>query len=91
MNGNHHVSALETMLGLLNAQAWELRCQIVIHKAEKHATMRRGATQVVARELPDGQIELMYEVALHEVTRQQLAPELAAKRALEILRRCLEM
>jgi hypothetical protein len=79
------------MLGLLNAEPWNVRSQIAIHKAEKHVTMRRGATQVVARELPDGQIELLYEVALHEVIRQQLVPELAAKRALEILRRCTEL
>jgi len=85
------MSALESMLGLLNAEPWSVRCQIAIHKAEKHITMHRGATQVVARELPDGQIELLYEVALHEVTRERLAPQLAAKRALEILRRCTEL
>ena len=85
------MTALDLMLGLLNAQPWAVRRQIAIHQAEKHVTMHRGATQVVARELPDGQIELLYEVALHQATREHLVPELAAKRALEILRRCTEL
>ena len=85
------MSPLEIMLGLLNVQPWAVRCKYVIERAEKHVTIQSGARQFVARELDGGQIELLYEVALHEVTRERLAPEAAAMRVLEILQRRTEL
>jgi hypothetical protein len=85
------MDALKIMTGLLNAQPWPVRCKYIIHIEEKHVTIQAGAKQFVARELDGGQVELLYEIALHEANRERLFPELAAKRVLEILQRGTEL
>jgi hypothetical protein len=66
---------MNEMLELLDPVA--LRCTVKV-SGDSSALIERGDMQAVAREMEDGLIEVRYEHALHEVTRERCEPATAA-------------
>jgi hypothetical protein len=79
------MSPLNEMLGFLDPVG--LRCKVKFPSDSSVIIDGEGGMQVVARELPDGLIEVAYEHALHEVTRERCAPATAARLLRAVLSR----
>ncbi len=81
------MGALDVMLSLLAAQPWSMRCRFTLRHNDRGVTVYCGAMQATARAVAEGQIEVVYEHALHEATRERVSPEVAARLLLAILQR----
>ena len=78
---------LDEILDFLNSQPWPVRSSFSITRNEMSLTIMRGVMQVIARDCTDGIVEVIYEHALHEVTRENVTPSVAARLILAILKR----
>ena len=50
----------------------------IIRRSGPSAVFRRGGMEAVAREVENGLIEVIYEHAPHEITRERVSPKVAA-------------
>jgi hypothetical protein len=81
------MGAIEVVLDILAAQPWSVRSRFIVRRESRHATVQRGALHASIRELDGGAVEVIYEHALHAVTRERVAPEVAAQLLLAVLQR----
>jgi hypothetical protein len=81
------VGALDRLLGVLESQPCAVRRRFAIRSDGHRATIQRGSMQAVVHDLGDGTIEVAYEHALHETTRELLTPEIAARLLLAVIQR----
>jgi hypothetical protein len=81
------MAALDRVLGLLEAQPWSVRCRFTVRREERRLTVQRGSMHAVAREVAGGQVEVVYEHALHEATRERVSPEVAVRLLLAVVGR----
>ena len=78
---------LDTVLRILESQPWAVRCRFTIRRDGRSATIYKGKVDVVVREMKDGEIEVIYEHAIHEITRERVSPEVAARLLLALIKR----
>ena len=78
---------LDALLNVLESQTWKERCRFTIQRDGRSATIHKRETCVVVRELKDGSIEVLYEHAIHEVTRERVSPVVAARLLLAVIER----
>ncbi len=70
---------MDELLAVLNVAQWPRCYQCKVTGSDRGATFQRGGMQAVAAEVADGLIEVVYEHALHEVTRERCTPAQAAR------------
>jgi hypothetical protein len=81
------MGALDRVLGFLDAQPWSVRSRFTVCRSGTGVTVQRGGMQASAREMGDGRVEVLYEHALHEATREHVSPEVASGLLLAVLQR----
>src|SRR5262245_57235202 len=72
-------SSMDELLAVLDVAGWPRCYQCKVMRSDRRATFQRGGIQVGAAELADGMIEVVYEHAVHEITRERCSPALAAR------------
>ncbi len=78
---------LDEILEFLNSQPWPVRSSFSITRNEMSLTIVRGVMQVIARDCNNGTIEVIYQHALHEITRENVVPSVASRLILSVLQR----
>lgn len=81
------MGTLDVVIDALEAQPSSVRCHVTIRRDGQRATIQRGGMQAVVRELDNSAVEVIYEHALHEVTRERVTPGVAARLLLAIIQR----
>jgi len=81
------MTALDMALADLESQPWGVRCRFEIRREGGRATIHCGGMQIGVSDLVDGRVEVIYEHALHEVTREQLQPAVAGQLLLALVQR----
>lgn len=81
------MGALDRVLGLLGAQPRPVRSRFTLRRDGTGVVVQRGGMQAVAREIGNGQVEVLYEHALHETTWERVSPEVAARLLLAVMQR----
>lgn len=80
------LNPLAEMLALWQALPWpDRQCEIRVGGAG--VTLQRGAMQVVAWNANDDLVEVIYEHALHQTTRERVLPAVAVRLVLAVFRR----
>lgn len=86
MTGSAPTNPLAEMLALWHALPWpERQCAIRIGGAG--VTLQRGGMQVGAWSADGGLVEIVYEHALHQTSRERVAPAVAVRLVRAVLGR----
>jgi hypothetical protein len=82
-------SALDAVLGALESQPWPLQSRFTVRRDGPCAAFlcNRSGAQTIVRELDHGELEVIYEHALHAVTHKTVSQEAAVRLLLAILAR----
>ncbi|HEV3081030.1 MAG TPA: hypothetical protein VGY66_14710 [Gemmataceae bacterium] len=81
------LTPLDKVLGALELQPWSVRSRVAIRRHDNRATVHRGGMQISVSELKDGLVAVTYEHAMHEVTRERLPPDAAARLLVALVQR----
>ena len=81
------MGSLDAVLGLLESQPWPVRCRFTARRTGRRATVaiHRAGNQVGLLEHDDGTVEVVYEHALHQVTRERVSAGVATQLVLALV------
>jgi hypothetical protein len=71
--------SMDELLAVLGVAQWPRCNQCKVMRSDRGVIFQRGGMQAVAVEVANRLIEVVYEYALHEVTRERCTPAQAAR------------
>ena len=78
---------MDELLKALDISMWPLRYQCKVTHSGAIVIFQRGGMQATASDIGGGLIEVVYEHALHEVTRERCTPKQAADLLRQVFQR----
>jgi hypothetical protein len=81
------MGALDLTIGILDDASSSLQRRFCVRRDAQGLTIHCGAMQAYIRDVDETRVEVAYESAIHETTRERLHPTDAARLILAIVQR----